>query len=75
MTIEVTRIPYDRVELHYAEVVLYQKFILEGENKILPFNAIVLERKEEGDGEVAEPERPPNIRRITKPNGKVVCEF
>nr|POE59581.1 hypothetical protein CFP56_15785 [Quercus suber] len=59
------------VELHYAEVALYQKFILERENKILPFNAIVLERKEEGDGEVAEPERPPKIRRITKPNGKL----
>jgi len=35
VTIEVTKIPYDRVELHYAEAALYQEFIPEGENKIL----------------------------------------
>ena len=35
VTIEVTRIPYDRVELHYVEAALYQEFIPEGENKIL----------------------------------------
>ena len=43
MTIEATRMTYDRVELHYMEVTLYQEFEPEGENKILPFNATALE--------------------------------
>ena len=42
---------------------------------ILPFNATVLKREVEDDGEVVEPDRPPNIRKITKPDGKVVYEF
>ena len=75
MTIEATKMPDDRVEVHYAEVVLYQEFELEGENKILPFNVTILEREKEDDREVVKPERPPKIRRITKPDGKVVYEF
>ena len=75
MTIEATRMPYDRVELHYAKATLYQEFELEGENRILPFNATVLGQEEEDDGEVVELERPPKIRRTIKPNGKVVYEF
>ena len=43
--------------------------------KILLFNPIALEREEEDDGKVKEPERPPKIRRTTRPNGKVVYEF
>ena len=35
MTIEATRMPYDRVELHYAKATMYQEFELEGENRIL----------------------------------------
>ena len=75
MTIEATRIPYDRVELHYAKVALYQEFEPKGENIILPFNAIILEMEEEDDGEVIEPARPPKIKRTTKPDGKVVYGF
>ena len=75
MTIKATRMPYDRVELHYKEAAFYQEFELEGENKILPFNATVLGQEEEDDGEVVEPERPPKIRRTTKPDGRVVYEF
>ena len=70
--IEATRIPYGKVELHYVEAALYQEFELEGENKILPFNATILEREEEDDGEVMEPERPPKIKRTAKPDNKVV---
>jgi len=66
VTIKATRMPYDRAELHYAVATLYQGFKPKGENKILPFNATVLERGEEDDGEVVEPERHPKIRRITK---------
>jgi len=58
--------PYDKVELHYAEAALYQEFEPQGENRILPFNATILERDEEDDGEVIESKRPPKIRRITK---------
>ena len=72
MTIEATRMPYDKAELYYVEAALYQEFELERENKILPFNATVLEQGEDNDGEVIESERPPKIRRITKPDGKVV---
>ena len=43
MTIEATRMPFDREELHYVEAALYQEFELEGENKVFPFNATVLE--------------------------------
>ena len=72
MPIEATRIPYDRAEFHYAKAALYQEFEPEGENRILPFNATILEREEEDDGEVVKLERPPNIRRIIKLNGMVV---
>ena len=66
MTIEATRMPYDRAKLHYAGATLYQEFEPKGENKILPFNATVLERGEEDDGEVVVAEGHPKIRRITK---------
>ena len=69
---EATRIPYDRAEFHYAKAALYQEFEPEGENRILPFNATILEREEEDDGEVMEPERPPKIKRTAKPDNKVV---
>ena len=54
VTIEAIRMPYDWVELHYAEAALYQEFEPKGENKILPFNATGLVREEEDDGEVIE---------------------
>ena len=63
MIIKATRMPYDRAEHHYAKAVLYQEFEPKGENMILPFNSTVLEREEEHDGEIVEPERPPKIRR------------
>ena len=75
VTIEATSIPYDRAELHYEEATLYQEFEPKRESKILPFNATILESKEEGDREVVESKRPSKIRRTTKPNGKVVYEF
>lgn len=75
MTIEATRMPYDREKLHYVEAALYQEFELKGKNMILPFNATVLEREEEDDGEIVELERPPKMRRTTKPDGKVDYEF
>nr|POF15911.1 hypothetical protein CFP56_17151 [Quercus suber] len=75
VTIEATRMPNDKAEFHYAEATLYQEFEPKGENKILHFNATVLERGKEDDGEVVEPERHPKIKRITKHDGKVVCEF
>ena len=72
MIIEATNMLDDKAELHYLKAVLYQEFEPKKENKILPFNAIILEREEEDDGEVVKPERPPKIRRIIKPDGKVV---
>nr|POF05042.1 hypothetical protein CFP56_23578 [Quercus suber] len=75
MTIEATRMPYDRAKLHHAEVTLYQEFKHKEKNMILPFNATVLEREEEDDGEVVEPDRPSNIRKITRSNGKVVYKL
>ena len=36
---------------------------------------LFLEQKESSDGEVIKSKRPPKIRRITKPNGKVIYEF
>ena len=44
VTIEATRMPYDSAELHYAEVALYQEFKPKGGNRILPFNATILEQ-------------------------------
>lgn len=73
ITIKASKKPYDIAELHYAEAALYQEF--EPKDKILPFNAIVFEREEEDDKEVIEPKKPPKIRRITKPNGKVIYEL
>lgn len=75
MTIKATKMPYDRAKLHHAEAALYQEFEPEEENMILLFNATVLEREKEDDGEVLELDRPSNIRKITKPDGKVVYEF
>ena len=75
MVIKATRKPFDKTMLHFAESALYQEYELEGENKILPFNPIALQREEEDDGEVVESERPSKIRRITKPDGKVIYEF
>nr|POE53131.1 hypothetical protein CFP56_13674 [Quercus suber] len=75
VTIEFTRMSFDRVELHYAEATLYQEFEPKGENRVLPFHATILEQEENGDGEVIESERPFKIKRITKPNGKVIYEF
>ena len=75
MNIEATRMPDDWAEFHHTEVALYQKFELGGENKIVPFNATVLEREEDDDGEVIELEKPSKIRRITMLDGKVVYEF
>ena len=73
MIIKATRLPYDRAKLHYAKVALYQEFELDGENKILPFNATILEREEQD--EVIESKMPLKIRGITKPNGKMVYEL
>lgn len=75
MTIEATRMPYDRAKLHYAKAALYQEFELKRENKILPFDATILEQKEDDDGEVIKSTRPPKIRLIAKPDGKVVYKF
>lgn len=75
MTIEASRMPFDKAELHYAEVALYQEFEPEGENRVLPFNTTFLEQEEGGDEEVIKSERPPKIRMITKPDGKVIYEF
>ena len=75
MVIEATRMPFDRVELHFVKPTLYQEYEPEGENKILLLNPIALQRVEEDDGEVMEPENPSKIRRITKPDGQVVYEF
>ena len=35
--------PFDRAELHFAEVALYQEYEPESENRILPFNPIALQ--------------------------------
>ena len=75
MTIKAIRTPYDRAKLYHAMATLYQEFKPKGKNRILPFNATVLEKGEEDDGEVIEPERPPKIKRTTKFDGKVVYEF
>ena len=75
MVIKATRMPFDRVELHFVEPTLYQEYEPKGENKILVFNPITLQRVEKDYGEVVEPENPSKIRRITKPDGKVVYEF
>nr|POE76689.1 hypothetical protein CFP56_75048 [Quercus suber]POE79295.1 hypothetical protein CFP56_15236 [Quercus suber] len=75
VTIEATRKPYDWVELHHTEITLYQEFEPGGENKIIPFNATVLEMEEDDDREVIEFEKPPKIKRITMLDGKVVYEF
>ena len=66
--------PYNKAELHYAKATLYQEFEPERENRIYPFNATIL-KEEENDGKAVKPKRPPKIRRITKPDGKVVYEF
>ena len=66
---------FDRAELHFAEVALYQEYEPGSEKKILPFNPITLQREEEDDGKVVEPERPSKVRRITRPDGKVVYKF
>ena len=75
VVIEATKMPFDRVEFHFAEVALYQEYELEGENRILPFNPITLQMEEEDDCEVVELEKPPKIRRVTRPNGQVIYEF
>ena len=75
MVIKATRMSFDRAKLHFAKAGLYQEYGLEGENRILPFNPIALQREEEDDGEIVELERPFKIRRTTRPDGKVVYEF
>ena len=75
MVIKATRMSFDRAKLHFAEAGLYQEYGLEGENRILPFNPIALQREEEDDGEIVELERAFKIRRTTRPDGKVVYEF
>jgi len=67
--------PFDRVELHFAKANLYQKYELEGENRILSFNSISLQAEEEDDGEVVELERPSKIKRVIRPDGRVVYKF
>ena len=52
VVIEATRMPFDRVELHFTEVALYQEYEPKGKNRILLFNPIALQREEEDDGEV-----------------------
>ena len=42
MVIEAIKMPFDRAELHFAKVALYQEYEPEGENKILPFNSSTL---------------------------------
>ena len=75
VTIEFTRMPFDKAKRHYAEAALYQEFKPKGENRVLPFHAFVLEQEENGDGEVIESKRPFKIIRITKLDGKVIYEF
>lgn len=75
MTIEATRMTYDKAKLHYAKATLYQEFKPERENRILPFYVTILEQEEDDGGEVIESKRPPKIRLITKLDGKVVYKF
>ena len=75
MVIEATRMPFDKAKLHFAEAALYQEYEPKGENRTLPFNPISSQREEEDDGEVIEPKRSSNIKRTTRPEGKVVYEF
>ena len=67
--------PFDKMELHFAKAALYQEYEPNGENRILPFNPIALQRDEEDDGVVVVLERPFKIRRSIRPDGKVVYEF
>ena len=41
--------PFNRAELHFTEATLYREYEPEGENRILPFNLIVLQAEEEED--------------------------
>ena len=43
VVIEAIKMPFDRAELHFAEVALYQEYEPENENRILPFNPIALQ--------------------------------
>ena len=43
VVIEAIKMPFDRAELHFAEVALYQEYEPESENRILPFNPIALQ--------------------------------
>nr|POE81723.1 hypothetical protein CFP56_58990 [Quercus suber] len=45
VVIEATKMPFDRVELHFVEADLYQEYEPEGKNRILPFNSIALQAK------------------------------
>ena len=37
--------PFDRAELHFIEVALYQEYKPKSENRILPFNPIAFQDK------------------------------
>nr|POE60170.1 hypothetical protein CFP56_45113 [Quercus suber] len=67
--------PFDRLELDFAKVALYQEYEPKGENRNLHFNPIALQVEEEGDGEVVELERPSKIRRVIRPDDRVIYEF
>ena len=67
--------PFDRAKLYFAEADLYQEYELEGKKRILLFNPIALQAKEEDDGEVVEPKRPSKVRKVTGPDGRVIYEF
>ena len=75
VVIEATKMPFNRVELHFTEAALYQEYEPKGENWIFPFNPIALQVKEEDDGEVVDPKRPSKMRKVSGPNGRVVYEF
>ena len=47
MVINATRMPSDKVELHFSKAALYQEYEHEGENIILPFNPLALQIEEE----------------------------
>ena len=64
--------PFDRVELHFAEAALYQEYEPKGENRILPFNPIAFQAEEKDDGKVVKLERPSKIRRVTRLDGWVI---
>nr|POF25825.1 hypothetical protein CFP56_71864 [Quercus suber] len=72
VVIEATKMSFDRAQLHFAEVALYQEYKPEGENKILSFNPIALQVEEEDDGGIVELESPSNIRRTTRLDGQVL---